>query len=97
MRPDALLGCMLQNGPNCCPRKAHLKAFQPMAAERACRQAVRSLTMASVRTGAPLKLADALMAASLISIAAQASVRYMTGSVRSDSSSAQVRRMNATL
>lgn len=52
---------------------AHRKACQPMAADRTCRHAVRSLTMASVRTGAPRKLAEALMAASLISMAVHAS------------------------
>lgn len=51
----------------------HLKACQPIAADNTCRQAVRSRIMASVRTGAPLKLADAVIAASPISMAVQAS------------------------
>jgi hypothetical protein len=68
-----------------------------MAADRTCRQAVRSLTMASVFTGAPLKLAVALMAASLISMAVQASAMYIAASLRSGTSWEQVRRMKATL
>lgn len=76
---------------------AYLNAFHPMAADNTCRQAVRSLTIASVRTGAPLKVADVLMAASFISMIAHASAMYSTGSWRSDRPSAHVRRMKATL
>jgi len=75
----------------------HLNAFHPMAADNTCKQAVRSLTIASVRTGAPLKLAEVLMAASFISMMAHASAMYSTGSGRSDKLSEQVRRMKATL
>lgn len=76
---------------------AHLNAFQPIAADSTCKQAVRSRTIASVRTGAPLKLADVLMAASFISMMAHASAMYSTGSGRSKRPSEQVRRMKATL
>jgi len=76
---------------------SHLNACHPIAADKTCRQAVRSLTMASVRTAAPLKLDVALIAVSLISMAVQASAMYITGSLRQAISFEHVRRMKATL